>query len=266
MTKRRKTFTRLNGSTFNCDVCNRLTRNTGAQPVGSTHCPQCDEIAAFDNQMNNDGRAPTDSEMQHINALLADIGKKGGNMQRVRDSNEYVFPVTVIDLTKETPTSTHTDHIVRVDAATLQKKGKDGLRALCKERGISYGKLTVDGMRDAVLAWEERRVLGHAGPDAVLADATSAYQATAAEQAAPPAPPAKAKSSKPQRVSVIAVLREMSVGEPVDIDAIVKRTGIMKASLLTTALSCNSTAPSNKRFYATGLRFKRDGGRLVRTA
>ena len=64
--------------------------------------------------------------------------------------------------------TTH-DNIDRLTPAELQNMGKTELRVACRARRISYAKLTVADMREAVLEWEEARVFAHAPKGSVLA-------------------------------------------------------------------------------------------------
>lgn len=74
-----KTFTKQFGSTFPCDACTRLTRYTGAQSGGSKLCPQCWDLAGIENEIS-DGYATLDERRDEIDALLAEVAAKGGNV------------------------------------------------------------------------------------------------------------------------------------------------------------------------------------------
>jgi len=89
MTK--STFTKMHGrSTFNCCSCGRLTRDV--DQGGTDLCPECYELAGMDNTCNDDGRTPDADEAKYSQRLLKSIAKKGGNVQKAIESNEYLFP------------------------------------------------------------------------------------------------------------------------------------------------------------------------------
>jgi hypothetical protein len=89
-------FNRFSGrggkSTFKCEVCERMTRDTGQ---GVDHlCYECFEIAGYDNQVNDSGETIDAHQgvLKTCNDYLAKIAKLGGNTQRVIDCNEYIWP------------------------------------------------------------------------------------------------------------------------------------------------------------------------------
>jgi hypothetical protein len=75
---------------FNCGVCGRKTRGDG-ESQGCDLCGQCYELAGWDNHHNDNGSKPDADEMVTFNALLADIGKKGGDVQKVKELNDYLW-------------------------------------------------------------------------------------------------------------------------------------------------------------------------------
>jgi phage FluMu protein Com len=75
---KRNTFTRLAGSTYPCDCCGRLTRNTGVQGLGSKTCPQCFELAGIENEIS-DGYQTLEEATPQIKEYLDEIRAKGGN-------------------------------------------------------------------------------------------------------------------------------------------------------------------------------------------
>lgn len=77
-------------STFNCQCCGRLTRDTGDNG-GCELCPECYELAGADNMHNDDGSIPTAEEMKGYEALLSHIGERGGDTQAVKDSCNYIW-------------------------------------------------------------------------------------------------------------------------------------------------------------------------------
>jgi|SRR5580692_2183686 hypothetical protein len=80
-------------SVFLCHICGRSTRDTGDNGQCEL-CPQCYEIAGWDNQFNDDVRLPTADEATSLACLLDTIRKLGGNAERVKEHNEYAFPST----------------------------------------------------------------------------------------------------------------------------------------------------------------------------
>ena len=78
--------------TFKCVSCDRRTRDTGQ---GVDHlCYECYELAGLDNQVNDDGRGPdtlTESERSERDQLLAKIIKLGGNAEKVKKQDNYLF-------------------------------------------------------------------------------------------------------------------------------------------------------------------------------
>lgn len=84
-------FTR-GSSTFNCAVCNRLTRRVNQ---AGECCPQCDEIAMIDNMVNDNGYEPGSKDyadaLAECEGLLAEIEAKGGKIKTVREQNEYIW-------------------------------------------------------------------------------------------------------------------------------------------------------------------------------
>ena len=82
MAKRRNTFTRMgamsHGATYACDTCGRRTRYTGAQSLGSKLCPQCCDLAGYENDVS-DGNFTFEELRPKIAALFAAIRAKGGN-------------------------------------------------------------------------------------------------------------------------------------------------------------------------------------------
>lgn len=76
--RRRNTFSRMDGSTFNCTVCGRATRHTGVQSVGSKLCPQCYDLAGIENEIS-DGHCEAHERRDLVAQLVAHITGKGGN-------------------------------------------------------------------------------------------------------------------------------------------------------------------------------------------
>jgi hypothetical protein len=78
--------------TFTCAICERLTRDTGQ---GVDHlCHECYDICGIDNRINDDGNsAETRAKYaDESDRLLAKIVKLGGNGERVKKQNSFVWP------------------------------------------------------------------------------------------------------------------------------------------------------------------------------
>ena len=56
--------------------------------------------------------------------------------------------------------------------------------------------------------------------------------------------------------SVLDLLKLVPVGDTFSVAEIAKRTGATPASVRTVISNCNSSASSNAKFHATGLRFE----------
>ena len=82
------------GSTFKCDVCSRLTRDTGN---GVTHlCAECWEIAGLDNMVNDNGYEVGSKDYAEARAecdmLLAKAVKKGSDGAKIKVMNGFIWP------------------------------------------------------------------------------------------------------------------------------------------------------------------------------
>jgi hypothetical protein len=74
---KRNTFSKLAGSTYPCDTCGRLTRNTGHQGIGCQLCPQCFDLAGIENEIS-DGYCSGAERRDEVLQLIAEIKAKGG--------------------------------------------------------------------------------------------------------------------------------------------------------------------------------------------
>lgn len=74
---------------FTCCVCGRSTRQV--DQGDSECCPQCYELAGHDNYHNDNGIEPNDDELRFYEGIVAEIVAKGGNADKVRKSNEYIW-------------------------------------------------------------------------------------------------------------------------------------------------------------------------------
>lgn len=85
-------FQRGGKPTFECDVCGRRTRDTGQ---GVDHlCMDCYELAGMDNHCNDAGETPEQAGYAaEAAARLANIAKLGGDVEKVKACNGYLFPV-----------------------------------------------------------------------------------------------------------------------------------------------------------------------------
>lgn len=87
----RSHFRRGQGRTvFACECCGRQTRGQ-TDCIGIEMCQQCYDLAGDDNMHNDDGTDPTPEQMAHYNALLAEIVAKGGDADRVKALNDYLW-------------------------------------------------------------------------------------------------------------------------------------------------------------------------------
>jgi hypothetical protein len=78
---------------FDCRSCGRRTRDTGVQSIGAKVCTDCYELAGMDNACNDNGTSPADEGYTaEIAARLANIAKRGGDVERVKRGNGYLFP------------------------------------------------------------------------------------------------------------------------------------------------------------------------------
>ena len=122
-----------------------------------------------------------------------------------------------------------------MDENTIKTASKAQLRALCKQHGIQYSKLTNDGMRGAL-----RKLIK---PDNYVRERMSD-------------PVVIEVVRKVTAPSVLDLLKLIPVGDTFSAKEIAKRTGATEQSVRTIIQSCNSTAPSNARFHKSGLRFE----------
>ncbi|MES2360015.1 MAG: hypothetical protein V4529_16870 [Gemmatimonadota bacterium] len=70
-----KTF-RRGSSTFPCNVCGRLTRETVT--VGNKICAQCFELAGLENEVSDGYKTLAEARDEAV-ALIADVESKGGD-------------------------------------------------------------------------------------------------------------------------------------------------------------------------------------------
>jgi hypothetical protein len=78
---------------FTCTCCGGRTRDTGVQSIGSELCADCYELAGMDNACNDNRTTPEqEGYTKEIEQRLAKITKRGGNVERVKAMNDYLFP------------------------------------------------------------------------------------------------------------------------------------------------------------------------------
>lgn len=84
-------FKRFQKPTFNCDLCGRLTRDTG---TGSDSlCADCHALCSIDNHCNDSGETLAESGYAKAVAKhIANIAKRGGDVEKIKNFCSYVFP------------------------------------------------------------------------------------------------------------------------------------------------------------------------------
>ena len=65
-------------TTFPCNVCGRITRDTGVQSIGNKICPQCFELAGIENDIS-DGHSTRVDNLDTIECYVREIISKGGD-------------------------------------------------------------------------------------------------------------------------------------------------------------------------------------------
>lgn len=84
---------------FDCIGCHRRTRGN-RDSAQLDMCEDCFELAGLDNQINDDGRALDRDEVRERDERLANIVRLGGDADRVRSLNDYLWPANPL-LTSE---------------------------------------------------------------------------------------------------------------------------------------------------------------------
>jgi len=84
-------FRRAGKGVFACEGCGRPTRQSDNN--GCELCYECYTLAGEDNTHNDDGTTPDPTEMVCYNSFLKAVGDKGGDVERVRRSNRYLWPL-----------------------------------------------------------------------------------------------------------------------------------------------------------------------------
>ena len=91
MTRNRSHFRRFK-PIFKCRVCQRNTRNP--DDGGTELCAQCFELAGLDNMINDNGLDLTSDIMAERDALFNEAVSKGGNGDRIKSCNDYLWRIT----------------------------------------------------------------------------------------------------------------------------------------------------------------------------
>ena len=82
------------GSTFTCNVCGRKTRQAG-QAIGCDLCPECYEIAGWDNSVNDNHYKVGSKDFEDIRSeceeLLAKAVKQGSDGERIKRANSFIW-------------------------------------------------------------------------------------------------------------------------------------------------------------------------------
>lgn len=75
---------------FNCNCCGRGTRATGVQSVGARVCPQCYDLAGYENMKLDDGKL-SEQDMSNCTELRDSCIKHGGDAARLAKEFETIF-------------------------------------------------------------------------------------------------------------------------------------------------------------------------------
>ena len=70
-----------------CSLCGRNARKDN----GTDCCNECFELCSWDNQHNDDGTRPDANALKQYEKWLGAIGKKGGDVAKVRAFCSYLF-------------------------------------------------------------------------------------------------------------------------------------------------------------------------------
>lgn len=89
MTMRSNSHFSRGSAVFTCDCCGRRTRHTGVQSVGSETCPQCYDLAGYQNSVW-DGDPIADIAPER-DRLLAAAVKAGGDEAKIRKEFRDLF-------------------------------------------------------------------------------------------------------------------------------------------------------------------------------
>ena len=89
---------RFHKGVFPCELCGRQTRGQTDAIMDIDMCQQCYDLAGDDNMHNDDGTTPDAEQMAHYNKLLAEIVEKGGDGEKVKALNDYLWTSPQIDI------------------------------------------------------------------------------------------------------------------------------------------------------------------------
>jgi hypothetical protein len=75
---------------FTCGCCGRATRDTGVQAIGSETCPQCYELAGYENMFYDDGKEQFNEKAGALDFFNEAIAK-GGSREKLLKSFDSDF-------------------------------------------------------------------------------------------------------------------------------------------------------------------------------
>ena len=81
---------RFTRGVFTCIVCHRNTRGNG-DSAQLELCPECYELAGWDNHHNDNGTTPTPDEMAEYCELRDKAVARGGDKDRIEGLNDFLF-------------------------------------------------------------------------------------------------------------------------------------------------------------------------------
>lgn len=89
---KRNTFTKIGGGVFTCRICKGRTRHTGVQSIDAELCPDCYELAGYDNMCNDDGRKLTKSEASAVKAHINSIaGRANADVETAKTFFKFLW-------------------------------------------------------------------------------------------------------------------------------------------------------------------------------
>jgi ribosome-binding protein aMBF1 (putative translation factor) len=87
--KRHNGFRRFGPSTFHCEICGRNTRHV--ENTDAPLCPECWELAGWDNHHNDAGEAPTAEELAFYDGMVAKAVKRGSDGAKMRAAFTFIW-------------------------------------------------------------------------------------------------------------------------------------------------------------------------------
>lgn len=83
---------KVGSGVYKCRCCGINTRETGSGESETTLCADCYELCGMDNFCNDNGQTPEQAGyVAEVARCVANIERKGGNVKRVKDWNDYLF-------------------------------------------------------------------------------------------------------------------------------------------------------------------------------